>query len=143
MADPTKKTSPKKISFLINKMEFVVPEFSSIDEFLYGYYGNIFEKRGKVIVKQGRKILTEIEVKDGRSKAQAWEDFRREFFEDGSDGQTILEPNMKLIFREYKQVKPKKIKPFELRSCRFCGEKKIDKKHKIICEECKNTFYKF
>ena len=42
-----------------------------------------------------------------------------------------------------KLLKPKKIKPIELRSCRFCGEKKIDKKHKIICEECKNTFYKF
>ena len=110
MDDPTKKNSSKKISLPINKMEFVVPEFSSIEEFLYGYYGNIFEKRGKVIIKQGRKNLKEIEVKDGRSKQQAWEDFRREFFEDGSDGASVLEPNMKLIFREFKPVKPKKIK---------------------------------
>jgi hypothetical protein len=59
-----------------------------------------------------------------------------------SNKNRVVSEEQKQKVRE-KLTKSKKIKSFELRVCRFCNEKKINKKHKIICDECKNSFYKF
>ena len=42
-----------------------------------------------------------------------------------------------------KLTKPKKEKIIKPKICRFCGENNVIKKHKLICDECKNKFYKF
>jgi hypothetical protein len=42
-----------------------------------------------------------------------------------------------------KLIKPKKEKIKEPKSCRFCKENEVTEKHKVICNGCKNKFYKF
>jgi len=54
----------------------------------------------------------------------------------------VVSEEQKQKVRE-KLTKPKKIDVVKIRCCRFCGEEKISKKHKIICEDCKTNFYNF
>lgn len=54
----------------------------------------------------------------------------------------VVTEDQKQKVRE-KLTKPKNNDINKTRSCRFCGQKTVTKKHKIICEDCKNDFYKF
>jgi hypothetical protein len=92
-------------------IEFIIPSFTKIDDFLYDYFvNNVFGKRGRIIIKDGRKNKKEFTIKEGKTKSQAYHDFRTQFFEGDSQGDLLVDPNMKIIFRPFKPVKAKKIK---------------------------------
>lgn len=54
----------------------------------------------------------------------------------------VVSEEQKQKVRE-KLTKPKKEKIIKIKTCRFCKENEITNKHNIICDECKNNFYKF
>jgi hypothetical protein len=67
----------------------------------------------------------------------------------GSSCAAMFNNKGRVVTEEQKQkvreklIKPKKEKITEPKSCRFCKEKEITEKHKLICNTCKNKFYKF
>ena len=108
MADPLQKKFPEKLSRR-EVMEVVVPEITELDSFLYPFFSELFGRRGRITIKQGRKNVKVIDLRNDRTKNQYYEDFRREFFVEGSDGDLLVEPNMKIVFKEFKPIQAKQL----------------------------------
>lgn len=56
----------------------------------------------------------------------------------------LTESTKEKISEKLKNFPRKKIaKPKKIRKCKICGELSVNKKHKVICENCKIDYYKF
>ena len=103
-----KINSPQKLSILNNKMEVVVPEFNKLDEVIWSFVDNIYDKRGRITIKSGKKIIKTFETRSQDSKTEFYKTFRPAFFERGdSTSQIIIDQGMKIIFKPFKQIKAK------------------------------------
>ena len=107
--NPLEKPPSKKSSNLSNKMEVVVPAFNNLDDVLYPFADDIFDKRGTVVIKSGKKVIKQFEIRPDATKNKFYRHFRPAFFESGSESNLLVEEGMKIIFKPFKEVRARKL----------------------------------